>query len=111
MELGEEGHSLEVSPTRRTKAVVTPNRAISQANPGGFLVPYRSIVQMIELTSWSKKNNTVMMTPGTRAAKARPIGRFQNCTKNSVRSGEVGRKEVLIGSFILSSVASSPTCG
>ena len=37
-------------------AVVVPRSTISHANPVGFCVPYRLKVQIMLLTSWSKKN-------------------------------------------------------
>jgi hypothetical protein len=75
--------------------------AMSHAKPPGFLVVYRSIVQMMELTSWSK-NNTVIMAPGMIAAKIQSTGNVQNSTKKRVRFGSVSRNEVLTGNVDLS---------
>ena len=92
-------------------AVVVPSNIISHANPPVFCVPYRSIVQIIELTSWSKKNKMVMIIPGIIAPKIHGTGNFQNSTKNLSRSGDVGLKVSLTGRVILSRCASSPMYG
>src|SRR5579862_4590553 len=56
------------------------------------------MVHIMLLTSWSKKNNTVMISPGTIARNIQPIESSQNGTKKVLRSGLVGRKEVLTAS-------------
>ncbi len=83
-------------------AVVNPSSIISQANPPGFLVPYRVIVQMISLTSWSKKKRAVITRPGIMAPNIQAIGNSQKGTKNLNRDGFVGRNDVLMSSVCLS---------
>ena len=92
-------------------AVVQPNKAISQAYPVGFFVPYRGSVQIIELISWSKKNNTVIIMPGTMAANTHVTSSSQNLTKNVDREGREGRKELDTASLAFSREASSPMLG
>jgi hypothetical protein len=98
-------------PSMPQSVVDKSNSAMSHAKPPGFLVVYRSIVQVMELTSWSKKNNTVIMAPGMISAKIQSTGNVQNSTKKRVRFGSVSRNEVLAGNVDLSKDASSPTCG
>lgn len=99
------------TPSTPQSEVVKPSNTTSHAKSPGFLVPYLSAVQMIELTSWSKKNSTVIMAPGMIAPRIHPIGIVQNSTKKRVRFGSVGRNEVLTGKADLSRAAKSPTCG
>jgi hypothetical protein len=51
------------------------------------------------------------MAPGMMERKIHATGNFQNCTKNTVRSGLDGRKVVCSTSICLSSVASCPIWG